>query len=869
MATMPLDVAAATLEAERKKKAGDAVVVSGEVVQHQNQGGKVESDLSMDKKDEPRLDKAVLEWLLKVGFGHIAESLHQHGLNTIGSLISKAKSNPEFFTTSVEMKPMMRKKFIDMLRNPSHPNYPQPRRKLDFSEHVWYQVGAKADAEGVYSLVDPTVAAARAATAAAKGEAFTEIFTARTIGLVVESSTNGRRLPVLTASPDGKPHIPPGHRLVSVNGIDLAGSENTYAKALEIMTSAPRPVALGFRAPYELASLLEEFGEEAYFDAVRLQIKKKLPWKAKSRFTYKAALNIGEAGLVAAGLSESTAFRVWYRAKELLTERRRLGRKSVDEGCDISTHSSAASMEASVSSMDNSRHDWGMVDTASAKRAVEAAADKGEVYVEVFTTQNISLPVEPSVNPTRLPVLLASPNDKPHIYPGHRIVYIEGVDLAGFDDTYAKTLDIVANTERPLTIGFRAPSDLSDLLAEFDEESLFDAIRKEIKKRLPWGKRKRLNYKTVSRLGEAGLLAAGLHEDVASQLCSRAKELAKESRQGSLDRQSSGRLSDETVLSTGSAGSSQNWAPEYEGLGVGARKVANATKNGDVYVDEFTERKLFISMEADTPAHLPVLLASPEGKPYIAPGHRLVSVGGVELLGADDTHLKALMLLASAPRPVTLGFRASSELWNLLEEFDEVARFNEVRQQIKKRLPWAAGDRFTFKSVLGLGEAGLAASGLPAETAYEMFKRAKELTSSMDEKRGGLRMRIDSLNMPSPGSRALRLSKAFSMGSFSQSKEAVDDSFQKAGASVKLFSRRLLRASSAGPNVPEDSTVSPDKPESRESLPSPAGLEEGTEKPPSAAAPEGGLRKARAESSNASMNSDTTEKSSQGDSLSL
>lgn len=796
---MPLDTAAANLAAQKSTRVVDDDVMDPRETSFVPEQEQVQEPLDVD----------ILEWLLKVGYGRVAESLHKRGLNTISRLISEAKSNPAFCDTMVELKPVTRKKFLDMLRNTSHPNYPQSRKMMDFSQHVWYQVSTDGDDE--HNLVDPKAAEANAASAAMKGEVFIEMFTARNIALNVEKTSRSSQLPVIAASPEGRPYILPGYCLVSVNGIDLAGHENTYAKALEILASSPRPVALGFRAPYELASLLAEFGEEAYFDAVRLQIRRKLPFQSKNRFSYKAVLKIGEAGLVAAGLSESTAFQVWYRAKEILAGRR-LGRTSTEsEVVDESSHHSLVS----VTSMDSGRDEWGVVDTEAVTKALETAAEKGEVYTEVFTAQSIILPVEPSENPGRLPVLMASPEDKPHIPPGYRIVMVDGVELLGSDDTFAKALDILANSERPIILGFLAPNELLDLLADFDEESRFDAIRLQIRKRLPWSrnKRGRFSHKTVVNLGEAGLVAAGLSVNMASQIRGRAKELTKDKRRSLGSRSSSSRLSDESISTEGTVGTLETGESADEELGAGAQKVAAATKTGDVYFEEFTEQKLYIPMKADNPRHLPELLASPEGKPYIAPGHRLVSVGGVKLTGAEDTRLKALMLMAAAPRPLTLGFWAPNEMWNLLEEFSEQAHFDEVRVQMKKKLPWAPGNRFTMKTVLALGEQGLLEAGISQETASLMVVRAKTYTSATDGKRmSAARSSSDSHSsdsLASPVRKSYRLTKSLS---YPESTTTFDESLKNAGAAFQKLSRGMFRTrSGGGMGVSDMGTVSLDE----------------------------------------------------------
>jgi len=79
------------------------------------------------------------------------------------------------------------------------------------------------------------------------------VFEGKQLGMDLLGAEDPRDFPSVSSPPAGKDLPKQGHLVVSVNGHHLQGSPDTYAKAVEIITSAGRPVVIGFQDPSSLA----------------------------------------------------------------------------------------------------------------------------------------------------------------------------------------------------------------------------------------------------------------------------------------------------------------------------------------------------------------------------------------------------------------------------------------------------------------------------------------------------------------------------------------------------------------------------------------------------------------------------------------
>jgi len=86
------------------------------------------------------------------------------------------------------------------------------------------------------------------------------VFEGKQLGMDLLGAEDPRDFPSVSSPPAGKDLPKQGHLVVSVNGYHLQGSADTYAKALEIIASAGRPIVFGFQDPslLALASLLND-----------------------------------------------------------------------------------------------------------------------------------------------------------------------------------------------------------------------------------------------------------------------------------------------------------------------------------------------------------------------------------------------------------------------------------------------------------------------------------------------------------------------------------------------------------------------------------------------------------------------------------
>lgn len=74
-------------------------------------------------------------------------------------------------------------------------------------------------------------------------------FTTAKLGLGLRADDDPRELPIVSSAPEGRALPKEGHLLVAINGYQLAGQSDTYAKSIEIITTASRPITMSFRAP--------------------------------------------------------------------------------------------------------------------------------------------------------------------------------------------------------------------------------------------------------------------------------------------------------------------------------------------------------------------------------------------------------------------------------------------------------------------------------------------------------------------------------------------------------------------------------------------------------------------------------------------
>jgi len=252
---------------------------------------------------------SILKWLIEVGYDQFFDSLHHNKVRTLDDLSRIARTDPEFFETRIGMNPCTSQKFVDIVKintSAQHQKKPQQHCIEDKNEN-----SVPSGIQDRFVEVGPTVVA----EAKRKGLVFTETFTSKTLVLDLMHSHDGRRLPVIRTPPDKSRHVRPGDHLVTVDFEKLVGSNDTNARARKLIQASSQHVVLGFRAPYELSCLLEEFDEVARFDAVVVQMRRNLPYRSGPRFTYRHVVELGEKGLMNSGISESTTKKMYERAK--------------------------------------------------------------------------------------------------------------------------------------------------------------------------------------------------------------------------------------------------------------------------------------------------------------------------------------------------------------------------------------------------------------------------------------------------------------------------------------------------------------------------------------------------------------------------
>jgi hypothetical protein len=102
----------------------------------------------------------------------------------------------------------------------------------------------------------PLAPAAAAPTPRADGT-YDVVFTHPSLGLdLLADEANVLALPVVSSVPPGSRHPTAGHALVSINGLLLHGAHDPYAKAIDLITSAGRPITIGFAAATPAAGII-------------------------------------------------------------------------------------------------------------------------------------------------------------------------------------------------------------------------------------------------------------------------------------------------------------------------------------------------------------------------------------------------------------------------------------------------------------------------------------------------------------------------------------------------------------------------------------------------------------------------------------
>jgi len=261
------------------------------------------------------------------------------------------------------------------------------------------------------------------------------------LGLVGDEH-NSRGMPVVSEAPPGFNLPIAGHVLISVNGVSLEGAPDPYSKAVDLITSAGRPVTIGFSAtPPQVTAppalpTPESDGYEVVFTAPKLGL-----------------------GLQAA--DEPSHFPVVSSAPDL----RNGGKPRVgDLLTSVNGISLAGSKDAYEYAIDlisgSSRpvtigFKPGVAASAGTMSGAELAVG---VYEVEFVRDKLGLGLQAADDPRELPTVSSPPAGKQLPEAGHQMVSINGYSLAGSPDTYEKAIEIITTSGRPIQIGFRAPN---------------------------------------------------------------------------------------------------------------------------------------------------------------------------------------------------------------------------------------------------------------------------------------------------------------------------------------------------------------------------------------------------------------------------
>ena len=116
--------------------------------------------------------------------------------------------------------------------------------------------------ELVTSASRPVTLVFRDATTATKQKGqFDVTFSGARLGVALAANANPTELPHMSADPsdgsDAKGVVKSGDLVHSVNGTLLEGSPDTYAKAIEVIQAAGRPLTIRFQRPSYVAALAE------------------------------------------------------------------------------------------------------------------------------------------------------------------------------------------------------------------------------------------------------------------------------------------------------------------------------------------------------------------------------------------------------------------------------------------------------------------------------------------------------------------------------------------------------------------------------------------------------------------------------------
>ena len=282
------------------------------------------------------------------------------------------------------------------------------------------------------------------------------------LGLVADEH-DAHSLPVVSEAPPGFDLPTAGHVLVSVNGVSLENAPDPYSKAVDLITSAGRPITIGFSAtpaanpsPQVAAPLPVLPLPAASSAANEAPSLSSLPPGG-----YEVEFTAPKLGLGLQAADDPTHFPVVSAAPDL----RNAGKPRVGDlltsvnGVSLAGSEDAYEYAIDLISGSGRPVTIGFVPGAAASAgAVSGAELSVGVYEVEFVRDKLGLGLQAADDPRELPTVSSPPAGKQLPEAGHQMVSINGYMLAGSPDTYEKAIEIITTSGRPIQIGFRAPN---------------------------------------------------------------------------------------------------------------------------------------------------------------------------------------------------------------------------------------------------------------------------------------------------------------------------------------------------------------------------------------------------------------------------
>jgi hypothetical protein len=277
-------------------------------------------------------------------------------------------------------------------------------------------------------------------TPAADGS-YEVVFEGERLGMGLQSPEIPTDFPSVSSQPAGKDLPKEGHLIVSVNGYNLQGASDTYAKAVELITTAGRPVIIGFRPPLPPA----------------FPPPPPLPAADASVGPYETVFHNGKLGMGLSSGERPTDLPCVSSSPQDLSPGERVPLVG-DLLRSVNGETLAGAPDAYEKAVELITSVGRPVTLGFLPApALPTAMAPGSGYEVVFEGERLGMGLQSPEIPTDFPSVSSPPAGKELPMEGHIIVSVNGYNLQGASDTYAKAVELITTAGRPVIIGFRVP----------------------------------------------------------------------------------------------------------------------------------------------------------------------------------------------------------------------------------------------------------------------------------------------------------------------------------------------------------------------------------------------------------------------------